>query len=104
MMNSEKTTRIHLLDRTLTYFNQGCPHWTHPYAWQGEGTLTDSGCGIFSLCHCIEWLTRRSAVAGALGRLLLRVRRTGGRRHRSPRAASWADGQRRGGKARFPLR
>lgn len=57
MMNSEKATRIHLLDRTLTYFNQGCPHWTHPYAWQGKGTLTDSGCGIFSLCHCIEWLT-----------------------------------------------
>lgn len=57
MTNSEKTASICVLDRTLTYFNQGCPHWKHPYAWQGQGTLTDSGCGIFSLCHCMEWLT-----------------------------------------------
>ena len=31
-----------------TLYNQRCREWTHPYAWQDNGTLTDSGCGIFS--------------------------------------------------------
>jgi len=36
----------------ITYFNQRCKDWTHPYEWQHNGsTLSNAGCGIFSLCH-----------------------------------------------------
>mgnify|MGYP000333814223 CR=1 FL=1 len=52
-----KTRRFSLLGRELTFFNQRCQDWTHPYAWQGQGNLADSGCGIFGLCHGIQWLT-----------------------------------------------
>jgi len=42
----------------ITYFNQRCKDWTHPYEWQHNGsTLSNAGCGIFSLCHCAQWLT-----------------------------------------------
>ena len=52
-----KSKDIVVEGRSLTFFNQKCREWTHPYPWQGEGDLADSGCGIFSLCHVIEWLT-----------------------------------------------
>lgn len=37
-------------------YNQRCREWTHPYAWEGEGTLTDSGCGIFSIANAACYL------------------------------------------------
>ncbi|MDO4484632.1 MAG: hypothetical protein Q4C54_09475 [Clostridia bacterium] len=43
--------------KDMTYNNQRCRDWTHPYQWEGEGNLHDSGCGIFSLCHIAQWLT-----------------------------------------------
>ena len=43
--------------REITLYNQRCRDWTHPYPYQGEGNLANSGCGIFSLCHCAQWLT-----------------------------------------------
>lgn len=43
--------------RKLTFFNQRNREWTHPYAYQNEATLSSAGCGIFSLCHCAQWLT-----------------------------------------------
>jgi len=47
-----------LLDRQVTFYNQRCRDWTHLYEWEHNGsTLSNAGCGIFSLCHCIEWLT-----------------------------------------------
>lgn len=55
----QKTMPMTILGRTITFFNQRCEDWTHPYEYQGRGTLKTSGCGIFSLCHCAQWLTGR---------------------------------------------
>ena len=52
-----KTMTIQVEGHTLTFFHQRSPDWTHPYAWEGRGTLKTSGCGIFALCHAAEWLT-----------------------------------------------
>lgn len=48
---------ITVLGRKMTFFNQRCKGWTHPYAYQNAETLSSAGCGIFSLCHCVQWLT-----------------------------------------------
>lgn len=53
-----KSKTILLPDRQLTYFNQRCRDWTHLYEYEHNGgNLANSGCGIFSLCHCAEFLT-----------------------------------------------
>ena len=52
-----KTKVINLGNRTLLFHNQRCKEWTHPYPYQGEGNLANSGCGIFALCHAAQWLT-----------------------------------------------
>lgn len=40
---------ITVLGRRMTFFNQRCKSWTHPYAYQqGTETLSSAGCGIFS--------------------------------------------------------
>ena len=53
-----KTKRITVLGRTLTFFNQRCRDWTHPYPYQQDGgNLANSGCGIFGTCHAVQWLT-----------------------------------------------
>lgn len=51
------TLPITVLERKLTFFNQRCRDWTHPYAYQNDENLSSAGCGIFSLCHCAQWLT-----------------------------------------------
>ena len=47
---------VRYLDRELMFYNQRSREWTHPYEYPPcpGGTLTNSGCGIFSLCHAIE--------------------------------------------------
>lgn len=52
-----KTKEMMLGERCLTLHNQRCKAWTHPYPYQGEGNLSNSGCGIFALCHAAQWLT-----------------------------------------------
>ncbi len=53
-----KTRIIPVLGREITFRNQRCRDWTYPYAWQNNGeTLSSAGCGVFGLCHCVEWLT-----------------------------------------------
>ncbi len=52
-----KTREIRVLDRPLTFFNQRCRDWTHPYPYHNDETLSSAGCGIFSLCHAAAWLT-----------------------------------------------
>lgn len=43
--------------RQLRYLNQACRQWTHPYNYlNGTETLSGAGCGIFSLCHAVEWM------------------------------------------------
>lgn len=52
-----KTISVSLQGRKFALCNQRCPDWTHPYPWQGEGDLHDSGCGVFSLVHLARfWL------------------------------------------------
>ena len=50
---------VHITDRVIRLYNQRCREWTHPYEYAPNpgGTLTNSGCGIFSLCECIEMLS-----------------------------------------------
>ncbi|MGN1019916.1 MAG: hypothetical protein ACI4O7_06055 [Aristaeellaceae bacterium] len=45
--------------REILYHNQRDPGWTHPYPYLGGEDLHSSGCGIFSLCHCLQWMTGR---------------------------------------------
>lgn len=53
-----KRTTFTLLGRNIAFFNQRSRDWTHPYQWENNGsTLSNAGCGIFSLCHCAQWLT-----------------------------------------------
>lgn len=55
-----KRTEFALLGRKIAFFNQRNRDWTHPYQWENNGsTLSNAGCGIFSLCHCAQWLTGR---------------------------------------------
>lgn len=57
-MNVTDVSKEMLIEnRKLTFFNQRNRGWTHPYAYQNEGTLSSAGCGIFSLCHASQWLT-----------------------------------------------
>lgn len=43
-------------NKTYRFLNQRSREWTHPYEYPPRpgGTLTDSGCGIFSACHAVE--------------------------------------------------
>ena len=47
--------------RELRFLNQRCRDWIHPYEYPPNpgGTLTNSGCGIFSLCHVIEFISSK---------------------------------------------
>lgn len=55
-----KRTEFILLGRKMAFFNQRNRDWTHLYQWENNGsTLSNAGCGIFSLCHCAQWLTGR---------------------------------------------
>lgn len=47
---------IQLEGRKITFFNQRSKDWTHPYAYRNTENLSSAGCGIFSLCHCAQWL------------------------------------------------
>lgn len=53
-----KTMKIPFRGRDITYYYQACNAWTHPYPYleQGSETLSTSGCGIFALCHAMEWI------------------------------------------------
>lgn len=56
-MITGKSKSLALLGRELTFYNQRCKDWTHPYAYRNTATLSSAGCGIFSLCHAAQWLT-----------------------------------------------
>lgn len=57
-MLTGKSCVIPVLGREITYFNQRCKDWTHLYDYEHNGSsLCVAGCGVFSLCHCAQWLT-----------------------------------------------
>lgn len=47
--------------KDLTVFNQRSRLWEHPYDYRTpwQETLSSAGCGVFSVCHCGQWLTGR---------------------------------------------
>ena len=48
---------VQLNGKRFILYNQRCPAWTHPYAYQADGgTLSSAGCGIFSLLHASQFL------------------------------------------------
>ena len=44
--------------RTLQYLNQRNKDWSYPYnhVSDPDDTLASAGCGLFSLCHAVEWM------------------------------------------------
>ena len=61
-MATGKCIQLTYQGKAVTVLNQRCRGWSHPYDDpanpQGE-TLSNAGCGIFSTCHCGQWLTGR---------------------------------------------
>ena len=52
-----KTRLMNYEGRTLRFCNQKSRDWTHLYEYDHNGsTLTDAGCGVFSLVHAVEWM------------------------------------------------
>ena len=56
-MLMDNTMPMQIEGREIVFFNQRSEKWTHPYPYEGHGNLKNSGCGIFALCHCAQWLT-----------------------------------------------
>ena len=57
-----KTKMFNYQGRELRLLNQSCPEWTAYYGYPGipreaNDNLHDAGCGIFSVCHLIDWAT-----------------------------------------------
>ena len=47
--------------------NQRCREWTHPYAYQNNGsTLTNAGCGIFAIANAAWYLGGERVIPEAL--------------------------------------
>ncbi len=44
--------------RTLRFLNQRNKGWSYPYEYvtSPNETLSSAGCGLFSLCHAVEWM------------------------------------------------
>lgn len=62
MQHTGKYKMFEYEGRSLRLLNQSCPEWTYPYAYpdipeEANCTLHDAGCGIFSMCHLIDWIT-----------------------------------------------
>jgi len=52
--------------KELRLLNQSCPEWTHYYGYpdipsEADDDLHRAGCGIFSVCHIIDWRTGEKA-------------------------------------------
>ena len=55
----KKSIGIILEGRDMLLYNQRCRDWTHYYDYLKpmKQTLSNAGCGIFSVCHAGQWLT-----------------------------------------------
>lgn len=58
-MITGKKIYLQYAGKDVTVFNQRSRLWTHPYDYVTpmKSTLSNAGCGIFSVCHCGQWLT-----------------------------------------------
>ena len=54
--------------KDITVLNQRSRLWTHYYDYVTpmKSTLSNAGCGVFSVCHCGQWLTGKEFDADAL--------------------------------------
>ncbi len=53
--------------RTLRLYNQRCREWTQNYGYQGsDATLSNAGCGIFSIGNAVDFLNGLRVDADAL--------------------------------------
>lgn len=45
--------------KDVTVFNQRSRLWTHFYDYRTPmtSTMSNAGCGVFSICHCGQWMT-----------------------------------------------
>ena len=58
MVQTGKSMPITYNGKMILYHNQASKEWAHPYQYlDGNETLSSSGCGIFALCHAVEWLS-----------------------------------------------
>lgn len=58
MLQTGKSMPITYDGKTILYHNQASKEWTHPYKYlEGSETLSSAGCGIFALCHAVEWIS-----------------------------------------------
>ncbi len=50
---------VHVNDREFMLYNQRSVQWTHPYEYPPRpgDTLKSAGCGVFSLCEAIEFMS-----------------------------------------------
>lgn len=52
-----KTLYVPYMGKTLRICNQRCRAWNTPYGYQGsKETLSNAGCGIFSIAHAVNWM------------------------------------------------
>lgn len=68
MKATEKCIRFAYQGKPVTVFNQRCRLWSHAYDYRTPqmATLSSAGCGVFSVCHCGQWLTDREFDPDAL--------------------------------------
>lgn len=62
----EITGRTKMIDyqgRSFRFCNQRSREWMHLYNYgDNRETLSSAGCGIFSLCHAVEWMSHQRLV------------------------------------------
>ena len=58
-METGKCIRFTYRGKTVTALNQRSRLWDHLYDYvtPQKATLSSAGCGVFSVCHCGQWLT-----------------------------------------------
>lgn len=58
LQKTGKQMEIAYEGRTLHFLNQRSKDWSYPYDYvtSPDETLSSAGCGLFSLCHAVEWM------------------------------------------------
>lgn len=64
-MNTEitgKSIALEIEGHPMTVYNQRNALWNHYYDYVNppKATLSNAGCGVFSICHCGQWLTGKT--------------------------------------------
>lgn len=61
-MNITNTTRIiRYDDHEILFMNQRSRLWSHRYAYMdGDETMSNAACGIFSIAHASQWMTGKA--------------------------------------------